>query len=274
MTEPDARIHTQAAVGFGRASDAYERGRPDYPATAVAHLLGVLHVAAKSVLGKSVSGNSVSDNSRVVELGAGTGKFTTHLVASGAEVIAVEPVANMRARLRERLPGMQVVDGTAEAIPLADQSVDAVFAAQAFHWFAADRALAEIARVLKPGGGLGLIWNVRDESVPWIRQMTAILDPHEAGTPRYCSLEWMASFRQFDRLTPLESRSFPHVQLLTPDGLLDRVASISFIAAMSEPERESVLAQVRALLQSDSELRGKERFEMSYQTQAYWAFKR
>jgi SAM-dependent methyltransferase len=259
MTEPDARIHAQAAVGFGRAADAYERGRPDYPTAAIAHLLGVLNVTASS---------------RVVELGAGTGKFTTHLAATGAHVVAVEPVANMLARLSERLSGVHVVDGTAEAIPLAGQSVDAVFAAQAFHWFAADRALAEISRVLKPGGGLGLIWNVRDESLPWVRRLTAILDPHEAGAPRYRTLEWMAAFRQSDQLSPLESQTFPHVQQLTPNALVDRVASISFIAAMSEAQRESVLDQIRALLQADPELRGKKQFEMSYQTRAYWAFRR
>jgi SAM-dependent methyltransferase len=255
MTEPDARIHAQAAVGFGRAADAYERGRPDYPAEAIAHLLAVLNVTASS---------------RVVELGAGTGKFTTHLTASGAHVVAVEPVPNMRARLSARLPSVQVLDGTAEAIPLADQSVDAVFAAQAFHWFAADRALAEISRVLKPGGGLGLIWNVRDEALLWVRKLTAILDPHEAGTPRYRTLEWKAAFRQSDQLSPLESQAFPHVQQLTPSALVDRVASISFIAAMPEAERAHVLAQVHALLETDPALAGREHFEMPYETRTYW----
>ena len=255
MTEPDARIHAQAAVGFGRAADAYERGRPDYPAEAIAHLLAVLNVTASS---------------RVVELGAGTGKFTTHLTASGAHVVAVEPVPNMRARLSARLPSVQVLDGTAEAIPLADHSVDVVVAAQAFHWFAADRALAEISRVLKPGGGLGLIWNVRDEALLWVRKLTAILDPHEAGTPRYRTLEWKAAFRQSDQLSPLESQAFPHVQQLTPSALVDRVASISFIAAMPEAERAHVLAQVRALLETDPALAGREHFEMPYETRTYW----
>jgi SAM-dependent methyltransferase len=215
----------------------------------------------------------VGPDSRVVELGAGTGKFTTYLAATGARVTAVEPVASMRDRLIQRLPAVEAIDGTAEKIPLADGSGNAVFAAQAFHWFDGKRTLAEVYRVLKPGGGLGLIWNVRDESRPWVRKLTEILDQHETGTPRYRSLEWMRAFQDGSPLTPLETREFSHVQRLRPDELFDRVASISFIAAMPEPQRLGILDQIRALLQSDPELCGKEQFEMSYQTHAYWCFK-
>ncbi len=180
MNAPDARIHQQAAVGFGRAADAYDRGRPDYPPSAVEHLVRVLNISRES---------------RVVELGAGTGKFTNYLAATGARIIAVEPVASMRARLAERLPHVQVADATAEATSLAEASVDAVVAAQAFHWFDAKRAVGEIARILRAGGGLGLIWNVRDDSLPWVRRLTEIIDPHEGSAPRYRTLEWKSAFQ-------------------------------------------------------------------------------
>jgi SAM-dependent methyltransferase len=255
MNAPDARIHQQAAVGFGRAADAYDRGRPDYPPSAVEHLLGTLKVTADACL---------------VELGAGTGKFTTYLAATGATIIAVEPVENMRARLAGRLPHVQIVDGTAEAIPLANQSADAVVVAQAFHWFDAQRAVAEMHRILKPGGGLGLIWNVRDESVPWVRKLSEIIDPHEGSVPRYRTLEWMSAFRTSKLFSPLQMREFSHIQDVTPGGLADRVASISFIAALPEAGRARVLDQVRQLLETEPSLRGREQIELPYQTRAYW----
>lgn len=260
MNAPDARIHAQASIGFGRAAEAYERGRPDYPPSAVEHLLRVLNIGAQSC---------------VVELGAGTGKFTRYLAATGARIIAVEPVPSMRARLAEQLPSVQIVDATAEATSLADASVDAVVAAQAFHWFDSTRAVAEIARILRPGGSLGLIWNVRDESLSWVHRLTAIIDPYEGSAPRYRTLEWMAAFRSKGlpvdgSLGPLQMQEFIHAPRLTPSTLVDRVASISFIAALSDDERGRVLARVRELLETEPELRGQEQFELPYHTYVYW----
>jgi SAM-dependent methyltransferase len=255
MNAPDARIHDQAAVGFDRPAEAYDRGRPDYPASAVEHLLRVLKISAQSC---------------VVDLGAGTGKFTNYLAATGARVIAVEPVASMRSRLVERLPNVQIVDATAEATSLPEASVDAVVAAQAFHWFDAKRAVAEIARILRPGGSLGLIWNVRDDSLPWVRRLTAIIDPYEGEAPRYRTLEWMSAFKPNGLLGPLQMQEFAYVQRLTPSALLDRVSSISFIAALPEAARADVLAQVRELLETEPSLRGQEQFELPYQTRVYW----
>ncbi|HET6324705.1 MAG TPA: methyltransferase domain-containing protein [Planctomycetaceae bacterium] len=258
MTAPDARIHAQASIGFGRAAEVYDRGRPDYPQSAVDHLVHVL---------------DINPQSHVVELGAGTGKCTTRLTATGATVIAVEPVASMRNRLAERLPGVKIVDGTAEAIPLPDLSVDAVVVAQAFHWFDGPRALAEIHRILKPGGGLGLVWNVRNEALPWVHKLTAILDQREGDVPQYRTLKWMAAFKSSALFSPLETRVFEHVQLLTPTKLRDRVASISFVAALPEVERAAVLDQVRELVQSEPAIRGLGEFEMPYRTFTYWCRK-
>src|SRR5437764_6215788 len=140
-------VHKAAAEGFHRTADAYERGRPGYPEDAIAWM---------------VAGLRISDRSTVVDLGAGTGKLTRLLLPTGARLIAIEPVAGMRNALRALLPQLEIVDAVAEAMPLADGSADAVVAGQAFHWFETALALEEIHRVLRPGGGLGLIWNRRD----------------------------------------------------------------------------------------------------------------
>jgi ubiquinone/menaquinone biosynthesis C-methylase UbiE len=248
------RIHEQASIGFQRAADAYERGRPEYPAAAMEHLLRIL---------------KIGPGTRVVELGAGTGKFTKALQATGAAVVAVEPVEAMRRKLGELLPELTVVDGTAEAIPLADASVDAVVAAQAFHWFRAEEALAEMHRVLKAGGGLGLVWNARDESSEWGRELTRIIEAHEGSTPRYKSFAWRAAFDKGELFSPLEKAEFPHVQMLSPQAIEDRVGSISFIAAMADAEREKVLAQVRELVQRQTGNRAESQIALPYRTDVY-----
>ena len=152
---------------------------------------------------------ALSAGKTVLDLGAGTGKFLPHLRATGAAVIAVEPVPAMRAQLTQRNPGIEAMAGTAEQIPLADGAADAIVCAQAFHWFANPAALAEIHRVLKPGGVLGLIWNVRDESVGWVAALTRIMAPYEAGIPRYHSGEWRRLFPA-EGFGPLRERHFPN----------------------------------------------------------------
>ena len=146
-------IHDTAARGFPLATQAYEQGRPTYPSAAAARLERELDLRSGRV---------------VLDLAAGTGKLTALLVGTRATVIAVEPVAEMRAALERALPSVTAYPGTAEAIPLDDSSVDAVTVGQAFHWFRGDEALAEIHRVLRPGGGLGIVFNSRDTTVPWV----------------------------------------------------------------------------------------------------------
>jgi ubiquinone/menaquinone biosynthesis C-methylase UbiE len=254
MSQGRPPIHEKASIGFQRAAESYERGRPDYPAAAVSHLVHELKIAAGSA---------------VVELGPGTGKFTRALVSTGAVITAVEPVEAMRQKLTELLPSVRVVEGTAEAIPLPDESVEAVVAAQAFHWFRGEEALAEIHRVLKPGRGLGMIWNVRDESVAWIRGLTEIMETYEGSTPRYKSFEWRAAFKSSRLFSPLVEAEFPNTQTLPLDAVEDRVTSISFIAALPDSEREAVRQKVRDLIRHEVAARGLTEIEFPYQTHVY-----
>jgi SAM-dependent methyltransferase len=184
----------------------------------------------------------------VCDLGAGTGKFTRLLVGTGASVIAVEPVAEMRGHLEANVAGAKAVTGSAEEIPLPSDSVDAVTAAQSFHWFEPRGALAEIARVLKPDGGLGLLWNSRDDEVRWVGQLTKIIHWDEFMRGRYHDRDWAAVVAANGRFTPLEHVTFRYDQMLDVEGLVARVASVSYMATMDEEERAPILEQVRQLV--------------------------
>jgi SAM-dependent methyltransferase len=251
-------VHRSAAQGFAAAAEAYERGRPSYPPALLPWLTGALGLQAGATC---------------VDLGAGTGKFTRLLLASGAEVIAVEPVAEMRDQLAAGLPGVRALEGTAQALPLADASVHAVVCAQAFHWFASAPALAEIHRVLEPGGRLGLVWNVRDESVDWIAAMTAILAPHEGDTPRFHTGRWRQAFTG-GLFTELEEACFPYEHVGPPrEVIVDRTLSVSFIANLPAAERKQVEDQLLALIASHPGLRDRETVAVPYLTRAYWCTK-
>jgi ubiquinone/menaquinone biosynthesis C-methylase UbiE len=181
---------------------------------------------------------------QVVDLAAGTGKLTRALVARGLDVIAVEPVAEMRAAIRAPA---RVLEGTAEAIPLPDACADGVTVAQAFHWFDGERALAEIHRVLRPGGVLALIWNRRDMRDELQQRITAMLEPHRAGTPAHRDGAWRAVLDASPRFGALREQTSANAQVLDGDGLADRIGSISFVGALGEAERAELLDAIRAL---------------------------
>jgi SAM-dependent methyltransferase len=252
---PERTAVHPAAEAFDRASDEYERGRPSYPSDAVAQLVEALRIRP----GRTV-----------LDLAAGTGKLTRLLVDTGTRIVAVEPADGMRRRLEEELPGVEALAGTAEVIPLGDESVDAVTIAQAFHWFDGDAALAEIHRVLVPGGRLGLVWNGREEPEPWQKQLGEIMETRRGDAPRYLADGWQAAFERALLFTPLEHARFGIVHELEPDGVVDRVASVSFIAALPEEERERVADEVRSLLAADPATRGRERVELPYRTDVFW----
>jgi len=218
-------MHESAARGFARAAEAYEQGRPGYPAAALDPL-------------------RLSPGMTVLDLAAGTGKLTRALAAAGVRVIAVEPVAEMRAALPD---SAEALDGTAEAIPLDDGSVDLVTVAQAFHWFDGAAALAEIHRVLRTGGRLALLWNRRVENAPINRAIEELVEPHRMGTPTHRGDAWRAAFERTSLFGALEEHVFANRQVLDEDGLAARICSISFIARLSEPERAGLLARAREL---------------------------
>jgi SAM-dependent methyltransferase len=247
------QVHPSAAQGFAAAAGAYARGRPSYPAELLPWLTGNL---------------GLGPGQTCVDLGAGTGKSTRLLAETGAEVIAVEPVAEMRDQLAAALPGIRVLEGTAQALPLAGAAMDAVVCAQAFHWFASTEALAEIHRVLKPGGRLGLVWNVRDESVDWVAALTEIFKPYGTGTPRYHTGQWRLPFTG-SRFTELQETCFPYEHVGSPrEVIVDRALSVSFIANLPAAERAKVEDRLLALLRHPA-LRGRETVAFPYQTHAY-----
>ncbi|MDE2363056.1 MAG: class I SAM-dependent methyltransferase [Hyphomicrobiales bacterium] len=251
-------VHHAASEGFAAHADAYARGRPEYPPQAVDWLRETLRLAP----GKTA-----------VDLGSGTGKFLNTLRQTGADMVAVEPVAAMREQLLQKNSDVQALEGTAEAIPLPDASVDAVVCAQAFHWFANPRAMSEIRRVLKKGGALGLIWNVRDESVPWVRAITAIITPHEGDAPRYHTGKWREAFPA-EGFGPLAQTRFPWRHRGPPDNVIvDRTCSSSFIAALPPAEHRSVAEALRALIAGTPALAGRAEVEYPYVTEAFAASK-
>jgi SAM-dependent methyltransferase len=211
----------------------------------------------------------VEPGSRVLDLAAGTGKLTRQLVPTGAELIAVEPVEGMRRKLVETVPGVRVLDGTAERIPIGKGAVDAVCCAQAFHWFDGERALSEIHRVLRPGGTLALIWNVRDETVAWERRLSELLKRHQSTAPRKRWGDWREAFERTVLFSPLEERRFEHRQEGDVETMLARVGSISFIAALSDEKRAAFMEEVRALVEPHGSP-----LVMHYSTEVYWCRRR
>lgn len=211
---------TDPSRSFGSVVDAYDRARPTYPREAAAWLAG-------------------DQPTTVLELGAGTGKLTEVLVGLGHDVHATDPDEQMLDRLREHLPDVRTTVGGAEEIAAPDASYDVVVVAQAFHWFDHDRALPEIARVLKPGGRLSLVWNERDERIPWVRRLGRIIGTQE----QLSSHEPLVTSPLFGFV---EEQRFRHWQVVDRRSIQDLVLSRSNIAVLDEADRAAKLAEVLA----------------------------
>lgn len=239
-------IRDRHARSFDAAAEAYRRARPGYPEEALDWLLPP---AAR----------------RVLDLGAGTGKLTAQLLTRGLDVVAVEPLPGMRAQLAATTTGADIRDGTAETIPLPDADIDAVLVAQAWHWFDHDRALPEIARVLRPGGTLGLLWHSRDEREPWVAELSAVM---RRGSARGLHARRLPGSRYFG---PHEERDFGFSQDVDAATLRDYVRSRSYVIVRPEPERADLLDAVERLTRTHPALAGRTTFALPHLTCCYRA---
>ena len=210
------------ARSYGSVADVYDRGRPSFPREAAEWLVGSHPVT-------------------VLELGAGTGKLTEHLVALGHDVHATDPAPEMLDELKRRLPDTRATAAGAEDLPVPDRSIDVVVAAQCFHWFDHDRALPEIARVLKPGGQLALVWNRRDERIPWVRRLGRIVGNQDQLVDESAQPLVLSSLFGF-----VEEATFPHWQEINRETVLDLALSLSTVASLDEDARAAKLDEVRA----------------------------
>jgi SAM-dependent methyltransferase len=224
------------AANFAGVADAYDRGRPDYPPVVADALAAEL---------------SLSAGARVLDLGAGTGKLTRALVAAGFDVIAVEPQAPMREILAASVGEERVRAGTAEAIPLEDEAVCAVTVADAFHWFDSARAVREIARVLRPRGGLAVLSTVPDfTGASWAHDVGRLVAGSRPSHPFHDGPPWHGALHASGGWTEEREIRVTVSQRAEPERLLDWIASFSWIAAMAQPERVEILARVDALVQA------------------------
>jgi SAM-dependent methyltransferase len=229
MSEPGVN---PAAEVFGDVVDEYERGRPGYPAPAVDFLFGAGGLGAES---------------RLLEVGAGSGKLTRDLVGRVGRVVAVEPSDGMRATLSRSLPDVEVRAGTAEALPMTDAELDAVVAAQAFHWFDAPVALAEFHRVLRPNGALVLIWNVRDQSTEINSAVTGVIDRYYGDVPSHYRTDWSDVVEATGLFSETVEASFPNSQHLDEAAFLSRFMSVSWVASQAAPQHLLISEQLTAL---------------------------
>jgi len=246
VTDPADPATRRSARSFGLAASVYQTARPGYPAEAVAWLIG--------------------DAERVLDLGAGTGKLTEALVSLDREVIAVDPVEEMLEELEVRVPGVPRILGVAEDIPIEDDSVDAVVAGQAWHWFEADRAVAEIARVLRPGGVLGLVWNSRDTRAGWL---------HEAGELMHERHDASVTFESYVRVGPpfgpIEEHQVEWVETMTRARFLDLVRSRSAFITAGEAEQRATIAAIETLLATHPDVAGAAELAVPYVTRCFRA---
>jgi SAM-dependent methyltransferase len=242
MTTDDS----ERAYSFGAVARAYDAGRPSFPADALTWILGPGRL-------------------QILDLGAGTGKLTAVALALGHDVVAVDPSEEMLSLCR-RLPGVDTMLGTAESIPLAHGSVDAVIVGQAFHWFDHEHALPEIARVLRPSGVLGLLWNNYDTVVPWVRRLHRAM-MGEDFLPGSDQFDPMPLLLRSDLFSIVETARFRHWHDLDRAGLRQLAQSISRVAVLTESRRVSVLEQIDAIY--DGTARPPEPLRMPYLTNCF-----
>lgn len=241
--------HDDMATSFGRETDNYNRGRPSYPQAAVDWLVPATAVT-------------------VADVGAGTGKLTASLLKPGRDAIAVDPDAAMLASLATQYPDVRTLEGTGEQIPLPDASVDAVVFGQAWHWVDTEKASREVARVLKPGGTLGLIWNIRDESVPWVHRLTEIM--HGSAAEILIADGGPTVAAPFDAV---EENRVEWDRQMSADDILAMAASRSYLITAADDERARILAEIADLLANDPDVAQHDPITVPYVTHSYRAIR-
>lgn len=253
-------VDRSVAKGFGSIADLYDTIRPSYPIAAVEYL-------RETILSTWASTDSRLSSLTVADVGAGTGKLTELFVRAGDDVVAVEPDERMLAALSERLPTVRAISGTGESTGLDDGSVDLLVVAQAFHWMIPEDAFAEFARVVRSGGSVALIWNVRDERAPWVQRFNVLLERFGDGVmanhPARPEADLYPGFSRF------VETNFSYEQELDVERLVALVRSRSYVIAMPDNERAVFLEEVANFARTDVDLAGQTVFSQPYETRVF-----
>lgn len=252
-------IHPVAAGGFSASASVYSRIRPTYARAAIGRVAELVRATPAGA------------DARVLDVAAGTGILTGQLTRARLRCTALEPLAEMIGQLRRALPDAPCARGTAESLPFRPASFDAVSVAQAFHWFDAPVALAELSRVLRDDGVLVLAWNVRDPSTPWVAELDDLVERRSGGRPysNHDPAHWAGLIAAAGTFDPMVEERFDNPVPTTVDGVIDRVRSISFVATMPADEQDALFAEARTLLVDRHGLDGS--FDYPHHTVLDWA---
>lgn len=256
--ETGKELHAAVQYGFSRSADLYDRARSGYPPAVADRLFKNL---------------KLNPNSRVLELAAGTGKFTERLRQATSDLTVVEPMAAMRELLQSRMPDVRVMDAIAEAVPLPAASFDFIFAATAYHWFDPDESYSELHRLLRPGGGVGLIWTTwSSENLPeWYRAIRKLILPFEGTAPRYKHMKWREPFDKNDEFQMLQFERYDVSRAMTMAEIIDRMLSISYVSALPDLVFHALRREMEEILKEFT-LKGHV-FKMPEEIHLYWTFK-
>ena len=248
-------LHPAAQHGFGSTAELYQQVRPNYPQALVSWLQQDLGLTPKSV---------------AIDLGAGTGKFIPYLKQATPNIIAVEPIPAMLEQLKMVHPDVRTLQASSHKMPLSPHSIDAILCAQSFHWFADLPTLKEMRRILKSQGHLGMIWNQRDITVPWVQALADTIAPYEADTPRFHSAEWQKVFAQQHLFDFVSEQSFPLRHTGTVENVVSkRLLSTSFIAMMPAEQQQALKLQFERIVLEMTGKQPQDVIDFPYTTYAY-----